>query len=532
MSPASLDERLAALREAAGLGEERLEEEHSRALAELLARADRRRALSGRHTVVGFFGATGSGKSSLFNAVVGADLARAHVRRPTTSQALAAVWDRSGAEPLLDWLEVRERHEPSTPFAGREGLSLILLDLPDFDSVAVEHRRIAERLAGQTDVLVWVVDPQKYADAVLHADFIRPLSAHAAVTAVVLNQVDLLPADQAPRVLDSLRELLRQDGIPSPRVFAASARTGQGVAEVRAEIARFAAERAASTRRLEADLRTLAERVPPAGAGERVPRAARGALVQDLARASGAEEVARAVGRSYAKRAGQATGWPLTSWLLRLRPDPLRRLHLSTGPRRDGRDPDLHRTALPPLDAARQARAARAVRDYADAASQGLGEGWRARIRALANETAERLPAGLDRAIAATDLGARGSWWWVLVGIVQWIALLAALSGVAWYLLAWFLPALGLPGLVQIPLVEGWPVPGLLVAAGVLLGVLLGLAAGALGALVGRARAARARRRLRRAIDELARRELVEPLAAERERAGAFDAAMRTVAGR
>ena len=55
---------------------------------------------------------------------------------------------------------------------------LILLDLPDFDSVRRDNRELVERMVGYVDVLVWVVDPQKYADAVLHHEFIEPLAAH------------------------------------------------------------------------------------------------------------------------------------------------------------------------------------------------------------------------------------------------------------------------------------------------------------------------------------------------------------------
>ena len=539
MSRATLDERLDALRRAAELGRERIDDATLREIDELIERASARRALSGDHTVVGFFGATGSGKSSLFNAVAGHELARAHVRRPTTSEPLAAVWNPQGAEPLLDWLQVHDRRQPETPFAGDAGLSLVLLDLPDFDSVEASHREIAERLAGQVDVLVWVVDPQKYADAVIHADFIRPFSTHAAVTAVVLNQIDLLPPGEVKHVTASLTELLRRDGLGKVRVLPASARTGEGVDQVRAVVARFAKERATNSARLEADLTRIAQRVlPELGTA---PEAQRGSkqrideLVRQLSAAAGVEDVARAVGRSYAKRTGEATGWPLTAWLLRLRPDPLRRMHLlastKQAARRDGRDPELHRTALPPLAASQQAQAARAVRDYADGLAADLPAGWHASVRQRANAAIERLPAELDRAIARTDLGARGSWWWALIGVVQWIALLAALVGVGWYLAAWLLPLWGLPA-PEITLVEGWPVPMLLIAAGVLLGVLLGLASQAIGSGVGAVRRGRARRRLRAQIEHVARDVVVEPIDEERGTAVQFARLVRTAGGR
>ena len=537
----TLDERLRALETARVLGEGRSPEADGERRAAIVRSAAERRARSSEHTVVGVFGATGSGKSSLFNAVVGEPLARTHVTRPTTSEPLAAVWRPEGAAELLDWLDVRDRRTPAAPFAGDDALPLILLDLPDFDSVALEHREIATRLAGQVDVLIWVVDPQKYADATLHRDFIAPLAEHAAVTAVVLNQIDLLPRAELPAVLRSLTELVRADGLGKVRVLAASAATGEGVDEVRALIARFARDRAAASARLEADARGAARGLLAGGAessGELVVAGSDGGgqasqrLVREVGAASGIDTVASAVAASYRKRAGQATGWPLTSWLLRLRPDPLRRLRLGDTTRaaeQRGRDAELHRTSLPPLTAGQRAGIGRAVRDYVDRAGAGLPEGWQAALRGRAAESIDALPDELDRAIARTDLGARGSWWWVLVAVVQWIALLAAIVGVGWYLAVWALPMLGLPR-PEITLVEGWPVPGLLIALGVLLGILLGLIVAAVSAGVAGARRRRARRRMLREIEGVVRAQVVEPVAAERERAEEFARALRTAA--
>ena len=126
-----LDRRLEALNDARELAEGVLPETALEDVFRLLERASSRRSLSADHTVVGFFGATGSGKSSLFNAVSGAEIATAAARRPTTSEPLAGVWGAEGSEPLLDWLEVRNRHHavPVDGFAD-EGTGLILLDLP------------------------------------------------------------------------------------------------------------------------------------------------------------------------------------------------------------------------------------------------------------------------------------------------------------------------------------------------------------------------------------------------------------------
>lgn len=528
-----VDALLGALAEAVELGEGRVAEADLAAARRVAARAGERRALSSEHTVVGFFGATGSGKSSLLNAVAGAAVARTHVRRPTTSEALAAVWEPRGAEALLDWLEVRERRVMDRPFAGEGAapLPVVLIDLPDFDSVALEHRAIAERLAGQVDVLVWVVDPQKYADAVIHRDFIAPLATHAAVTAAVLNQVDLLPPAEVPRVAASLEQLLRDDGLGRVLVLPVSARTGEGVEALRARIARFATERRAATERLAADVRAAAGRLEAAGTPEQVRGADAKALERGLAQAARVDAVAQAVAGSYRKRAGQATGWPVTAWLLRLAPDPLRRLHLAVGRSRD-RDADLHRTSLPPMGPAQRAQAGQSVRGYADAAAAGLGDGWATAIRERAAEALEALPAELDRAVARTDLGARGSWWWPLLGAIQWLALVVAVVGGVWLLLPVLLPLWGMvaPTIPQVAGTEtwfdGWPIPLLALLGGVALGVLLGLLGAVLGGAIGAARRARARRRLTAEVRRTAQEVVVAPIEGERERARAFAAAV------
>jgi hypothetical protein len=105
-----LPERLDALAVAAEDAEGRLPVgliEHAR---EIVDRAGQRRRLSADHTVVALVGATGGGKSSVFNAVAGIELARVGVRRPTTAEPLACVWGTRGVTPLLEWLGIPVRH--------------------------------------------------------------------------------------------------------------------------------------------------------------------------------------------------------------------------------------------------------------------------------------------------------------------------------------------------------------------------------------------------------------------------------------
>src|SRR5688572_33290340 len=93
--------RLDALGAAVEAARGRIDDETLAPAAELAERASERLRLSGEHTIVALAGATGSGKSSLFNALSDLELAGVGVRRPTTSWALACAWGPEGAQGLL-----------------------------------------------------------------------------------------------------------------------------------------------------------------------------------------------------------------------------------------------------------------------------------------------------------------------------------------------------------------------------------------------------------------------------------------------
>ncbi|MGY2745934.1 GTPase [Pseudarthrobacter sp. O4] len=525
-----LHRRLQALDEARGLAAGALPEEILQEALEVIERASSRRSLSAEHTVVGFFGATGSGKSSLFNAVSGEEIATAAARRPTTSEPLAGIWGADGSEPLLDWLEVRNRHlAAAVPGFADESTGLILLDLPDFDSTRAANREIVQRMVGLVDVLVWVLDPQKYADAAVHNDFLAPLASHGAVTLVVLNQVDRLPDHEVRPVLESLQGILVRDGLGKVQVLCASAVVGTGVDKVRAAIRQAATERQALSRRLAADVTRVSARLAEAsGEGETagVNGASKARLAEELSVAANVPLVVDAVVRSYRQEATRRTGWPVTRWLVRFRPDPLRRLNL----RRDGAKPELNRTSLPPAGAPERARTDAAVREFADAASDGAPGPWRAVIRGAARDGREQLPDALDQAIAATDLKAgRKSWWWTVFNVIQWLALLTALGGFAWLGVLAALGYLQLP-VPDVPLVQGWPVPTVMIAGGALLGIVLAIAAKFIAGAAARARGAAARKRLKAAVAAVAQDLVVEPVEAEAGRLRSFRKALQAAA--
>ncbi|MGD0067256.1 MAG: GTPase, partial [Streptosporangiaceae bacterium] len=240
----------------------------------LLRRSGERMRMSASHTVVALAGGTGSGKSTLFNALSGANFSPAGVTRPTTRHSHACVWGMEGAGSLLDWLGVQRRHRYARASALDEGESsltgLLLLDLPDHDSVVSGSAALVDRLVKMVDMLVWVLDPLKYADASVHRRYLVPLAGHAAVTSVVLNKVDTLSPEQGADCESDLRRLLEAEGLTETQVLVTSAVTGAGLGDLRSVLAGAVAARRAATDRIDADIDVLLERFA-VYAGESVP---------------------------------------------------------------------------------------------------------------------------------------------------------------------------------------------------------------------------------------------------------------------
>lgn len=97
------------------------------------------------------FGGTGTGKSTLLNAIAGAPIALTGERRPTTEEPTVYHPPAAGEEfgparyvesPVLD--------------------DLVLIDMPDTDSVKVEHAGRVQQLLKKADVVLFCGTQQKY----------------------------------------------------------------------------------------------------------------------------------------------------------------------------------------------------------------------------------------------------------------------------------------------------------------------------------------------------------------------------------
>jgi GTP-binding protein EngB required for normal cell division len=532
--------RLAALARIVELGPGRVEPKLLADSGQLLLRAGDRLKLSSDHTVVALAGGTGSGKSTLFNSISGLELSPTGVRRPTTARTHACVWGLEGAGPLLDWLQIQWRHRFARASALDKGESqlhgLILLDLPDHDSIRALTDTEADRLIQVADLVVWVLDPQKYADASTHRHYVTDLAGHEAVTIFVLNQADRLEAEELAECVADLDGLLRREGVENPIIVATSAITGRGVDSLKSVLAETVSKRRAAVQRLEADLDRLRLRlakVMPTGetpaASSSIDDARRIGLTDALCDAVGVPAVGEAMENVYGVRSIEWIGWPYARWVGRLRPDPLNSLRLS-----DLRD-EIRGLAGDSVSA-QPAEVDNAINALSDGLTSGMHEAWQNGIRDAARSRSAQLPQVLSEELSeiAPRLD-RVPVWWRLLLVWQYLLVLLFVAGIAWVGTAVLYGVIGvgkLPsGLAVFGETASLPWVALMMLSVLGLGLLTAVASRNFIVLGAGNERDRLEREMRRRVAGVAESMVIEPVGRELARYNEFYAAMRSMRG-
>lgn len=434
----------------------------------LLARAGQRLRLSSEHTVVALAGGTGSGKSSLFNRLAGADFSTVGVTRPVTREVHACVWGVAGSGSLLEWLGVPRRYRYARASAldsGEDGMNgLVLLDMPDHDSVMAHASDQVDHLVELSDLMIWVLDPQKYADAAVHRRFLVPMAGHSEVIAVVLNQSDMLAPEQADECVQDLRRLLDSENLHDVQILVTSATTGAGIGTLRRLLAETVSARRAAAARITADVDAVATRfVPYAGEDPQVDdgtpgpspasqaadagpgasggsrravdsrtaaailAASPGRLAIAFAKAAGVSAIGDALQSARELRAVDFVGWPV-SWLFErlTKRDPVRKIKL-------GRLWAELRGVTAGPSGAQQAEIDNSLTELADEVSPGLPRPWSQTIRTAIRSRADDVPGALgqriDEALPAEN---KIAGWWRAVGVWQGLLLGCVIVGIAW----------------------------------------------------------------------------------------------------
>ena len=442
---AGMSARLSALSRLVGMGwarrgQDEFSEELLSEASDLLDRAGQRLMLSSNHTVVSLAGGTGSGKSSLFNQLAGADFSTVGVTRPVTRDAHACVWGVAGSGPLMEWLGVPRRYRYARSSAlgrGEQSLAgLVLLDLPDHDSVLGHATDLVDNLVGLSDLMIWVLDPQKYADAAVHRRFLVPLAGHSEVIAVVLNQADLLSAGQIEDCVQDLRRLLDSEGLHDAQILVTSAKTGDGIEELRKLLVSTVSARKAAVARIAADVDKLVSRFEPYGAveeadgdspGDTLPAGTARQLATAFAAAAGVSGIGDALRSARELRALDYVGWPV-SWLVeRLTSrDPIRKIRL-------GKIWAELRGVTAGPSGMQQAEIDNALTQVADERVPALPKPWSRTVRTAVRSRAADIPAAVSAEIgAALPADAAVDRWWRTIGVVQGLLLGCVLVGLAW----------------------------------------------------------------------------------------------------
>ncbi len=172
-------------------------------------------------------GSTGAGKSTLVNSIVGTEVSRSGVIRPTTTSPVLVHspddehWF-TGTRILPGLARVTGR-PPEEPQAGTVRLvrssdlpaGMALLDAPDIDSVVRGNRELAAQLLAAADMWLFVTTAARYADAVPW-DLLRTAFERGTAVAIVLDRV---PPEAIDEIRPHLVELLRDQGLVTTPVF-------------------------------------------------------------------------------------------------------------------------------------------------------------------------------------------------------------------------------------------------------------------------------------------------------------------------
>ncbi|MCG5530634.1 50S ribosome-binding GTPase [Halorhodospira halochloris] len=500
----------------AELGAGRLDNTLLDQLRNLEQRAAQRLSRSREHVVIALAGGTGSGKSSLLNAIIGTNVSSPGVKRPTTDHAIGvSIGSGEEAAPLLDWLQVFERHflEAEGQLSGMAGA--VILDLPDIDSVVAAHWDSAERLIERCDLLIWVVDPLKYAHAIGHQRYLANLAHHAEVLVVTLNHADRLAQGDRADCINHLQQLLAEHGLGKARSLPASANTGEGVDLLRQIIAEEVRERRAPVERLRADSQALKQQVGQSVPDPGVFSIDTHELLEMQHEALNERDLLQAAAALYRRMAIQSTASPLKRMVFWGAKKLWRGVFgngqegnklASKASDKTATNTSDHLTSAnrPPIKISEQ-RLRYGLVDAVDHLVQRLPAPAAHRLREAAAQSAKPFAAGLRQQLEESLLiEPRRRWWWRSVALLRGVGELAALAGIAWLMLRSLADWLVLPP-VPVPMFVGelgWP--PVLIFGGISASILIGLAARPAASVGARRHSALLRRQISRVVESQA----------------------------
>jgi len=164
-----------------------------------------------RPLVVGFFGGTGVGKSTLLNRFAKEAIARTSAERPTSRDITVYVHQSISVDKLPDNFPMHKMR--TKEHANQQYQHVMFIDMPDFDSVETANRELVDAWLPNLDMVLYVVSPERYRDDQGWRLLLTHVTQHAWV--FVMNHWDR----GVPEQFSDFSNQLAAAGLPDPIVF-------------------------------------------------------------------------------------------------------------------------------------------------------------------------------------------------------------------------------------------------------------------------------------------------------------------------
>jgi len=179
---------------------------------------------------IAFAGRSNVGKSSLINALVG-------------QNALARTSNTPGRTQELNFFHV--------PAEAGPGLGLVVVDMPGYGFAAAPEAKVKEwtrlihdYLRGRQNLArVYVLVDARHGLKPVDMEVLDELGTSAVSYQIVLTKADQISDAALVKLKAATLEVLKKRAAAFPEIIATSSRKGEGIPELRAAIARVAAER-------------------------------------------------------------------------------------------------------------------------------------------------------------------------------------------------------------------------------------------------------------------------------------------------